>query len=149
LGMALSTISLLMLISGFVICEIFSLPHGGWAHRFGTLAAATGVLGPFVWKGDAKFWLAVPTSVFGFILLPIAYLTFFLLMNQKSLLKDALPSGGRRLVWNVAMFIAAGVASVGAIYMVYQKAGWIGIGCVAAFAGLAVIVQILRKPASA
>ncbi|HLU49560.1 MAG TPA: hypothetical protein VK116_15790, partial [Planctomycetota bacterium] len=35
LAMALSTITILMLISGFVICEIFNLPQGGWPHRLG------------------------------------------------------------------------------------------------------------------
>ena len=131
--MALSTISLLMLISGFVVCEIFDLPPHGWAHRLGSLAACTGVLGPFVWSGNAKFWLAVPTSVFGFILLPIAYFTFFLLMNQRSLLGDNLPKGASRLVWNLLMGIAATVAGVAAIYMVWVKAEWYGIGAVALF----------------
>ncbi|MAE77081.1 MAG: hypothetical protein CMJ85_09455, partial [Planctomycetes bacterium] len=67
LAMALSTITLLMLISGFVICEMLGKPPLGRAHRLGTLAAATGVFGPFVWS-DAAFYLVVPTSVFGMAL---------------------------------------------------------------------------------
>src|SRR5690606_23661567 len=62
LGMALSTITLLMLVSGFVVCEVLDVPPTGWPMRLGSLAACTGVLGAFIW-GDAKAWLAVPTSV--------------------------------------------------------------------------------------
>ncbi len=143
LAMALSTITLLMLISGLVICEIFNLPATGWPYRLGCLAAATGVLGPFLWS-KAAFWLAIPTSVFGFILLPIAYLTFFLLMNQRSLLREEMPTGGRRVLWNLLMAIAAGIATLASIYMIHQKAGWYGIGGVIAFAAAALVVHIAR-----
>ena len=143
--MALSTITLLMLISGFVICEIFNLPPSGWGHRLGTLAAAAGVLGPFIWSGEARFWLAVPTSVFGFTLLPIAYLTFFLLMNQRGLLGSEMPRGIRRGAWNVAMAIAAGAATIGSVYMIWVKARWIGIVAVALFLTAAMVVHLFRK----
>ncbi len=130
LGMALSTITILMLISGFVICEIFGLPHSGWPFKLGCLAACTGVFGPFFWK-EVGAYLAVPTSVFGFALLPIAYISFFLLFNQKSLIKEHLPSGLARFFWNVLLFVAAGVATFASLFVVHQKAGiwgWIGVG---------------------
>lgn len=130
LGMALSTITILMLISGFVVCEIFGLPHSGWPFKLGCLAACTGVFGPFFWK-EASAYLAVPTSVFGFVLLPIAYISFFLLFNQKSLLKEHLPSGMTRFVWNLFLFVAAGAATFASLFVVHQKAGiwgWIGVG---------------------
>lgn len=130
LGMALSTITILMLISGFVICEMFRLPHSGWPFKLGCLAACTGVFGPFFWK-EMDAYLAVPTSVFGFVLLPIAYISFFLLFNQKSLLKEHLPSGLSRFVWNVLLFVAAGVATFASLFVVHQKAGiwgWMGVG---------------------
>src|SRR5690606_34414428 len=92
LGMTLSTITILMLISGFVIVEIFNLPENGWGHRLGCLAAATGALGPFIWD-QAAFRLAVYVSAFGLMLLPIAYLSFFFLMNRRPLLKEEMPRG--------------------------------------------------------
>lgn len=130
LGMALSTITILMLISGFVICEMFRLPHSGWPFKLGCLAACTGVFGPFLWK-EMDAYLAVPTSVFGFVLLPIAYISFFLLFNQKSLLQEHLPSGLARFFWNVLLFVAAGVATFASLFVVHQKSGiwgWIGVG---------------------
>jgi Mn2+/Fe2+ NRAMP family transporter len=120
LGMTLSTITILMLISGFVICEMFNLPQTGWPYRLAMLSAATGALGPFVWS-KAAFWLAVPTSIFGLALAPIAYVTFFLLMNQKKLLGDAMPSGGKRLLWNVLMGIAVVIAVLASAYAIWIK----------------------------
>ncbi|MEM7393797.1 MAG: divalent metal cation transporter, partial [Verrucomicrobiota bacterium] len=120
LGMALSTIIILMLISGFTFCEILNLPHTGWPHRIGCLVAGIGVIGPFIWS-KAAFWLAVPTSLFGMCLLPIAYLTFFLMMNSKSLLGDALPQGGKRIQWNVLMGIALAASIIGAGYSIWSR----------------------------
>ncbi|MBD3675528.1 MAG: divalent metal cation transporter [Planctomycetaceae bacterium] len=122
LGMAVSTIIILMLINGFVFCEMLGLPSHGMAHRAGCLMAGlTGALGPFLWRGDAKFWLAVPTSVFGFMLLPIAYITFFCLMNSSSLLGENRPRGLRKLGWNLAMGVAAGLATFGSGWTLWSK----------------------------
>ncbi len=143
LGMTLSTITLLMLISGFVVCEIFNLPQGGWPHRFGCLAAATGVLGPFIW-GQASFYLAVYVSVFGMMLLPIAYWSFFFLFNRPKLLGADMPRGGRRIAWNSLMVIAATVATFASIYSVWDKTKWNGIIAMGGLLGLALVVQVYR-----
>ncbi|MEZ6050581.1 MAG: divalent metal cation transporter [Planctomycetaceae bacterium] len=108
LGMAVSTIIILMLINGFVICEMLGLPSTGPVHRVGCYLA--GVSGPFIWS-KAGFWLAVPTSMFGMCLLPIAYFAFLFMMNSKSLLGNAMPTGGKRLWWNILMLIATGMAT--------------------------------------
>lgn len=117
LGMALSTIIILMLISGFTICEMFNIPPRGIAHFLGCFVTGViGAFGPFVWSGEAKPYLAIPTSVFGAVLLPIAYFTFLLLMNSKSALGEHRPEGARRLRWNVLMVVAAGIAGFGSIW---------------------------------
>jgi Mn2+/Fe2+ NRAMP family transporter len=143
LAMALSTISLLMLISGFVVCEMFGLRQGGWPHRLGSLVAGVaGAFGPFVWSG-ASFYLAVPTSVFGLTLLPFAYISFFLLMNQKQLLKDQIPRGGQRWLWNTLMFIAAAVATSASLYVVIVKTrGQFG-SAVYGVAGIGVLILLI------
>ncbi len=143
LGMAFSTITMLMTISGFVICEMIGRKPEGWAFRLSCLAAAIGALGPFVWS-KASFALAVPTSVFGLILLPVAYLTFFLLINQKKVLGDQLPRGGKRVLWNLLMALAAGIASSASIWMVWLKAGMVGMLAIGLFFGLALAVQVWR-----
>ena len=143
-GMAMSSIAILMLISGFVVCEMLGLPIGGKAFKLGSLAATVGVLGPFFWK-DAQFWLAVPTSVFGMALLPIAYVSFFLLMNQKRLLADNLPRGSSRVVWNALMLLATGFASVGCLYSIWSRTGTVGLWLVAGFLLLAIVTHYVRR----
>ena len=145
LGMTLSTITLLMLISGFITCEVLGVPSTGWTFRIGSLLAATGALGPFLWSGKVQFWLAVPTSVFGACLLPVAYITFLLLINQRSLLKDQMPSGMARLLSNGVMFVAASVATVTSLYTVWSKVHWYGVAGIAAFLVAVAVAHFARS----
>jgi hypothetical protein len=144
LGMALSTITLLMLISGFCVCEALGLESKGWAHRLGTLAATTGALGPFYWSKAAPA-LANYVSAFGLMLLPIAYWAFFFLMNRPKLLGDNMPRGVSRAVWNVLMFFSASVATVASVYVVFNKLGWLGVGAMIALVVAALVVQSARR----
>ena len=107
-----------------------------------------GALGPFFWK-DAAPYLAVPTSVFAMVLLPIAYFAFFLLMNQKSFLGDSMPIGGKRILWNVLMALAAGAASFGSIWSLWSKLQWRGIGLLVGFIVLCIVVHYLRPKSKA
>jgi hypothetical protein len=72
------------------------------------MIAGLGVFGPFVW-GDHGFWLAVPTSIIGFTLIPVAYLSFFLLINNRKVLGKDRPKGVARWIWNTALLIALAV----------------------------------------
>jgi len=146
LGMTLSTITLLMLISGMVVCEFFNRPLTGWTFRLGSLLAASGALGPFLWS-KASFWLAVPTSVFAFILMPIAYLTFFLMMNQRSLLGDAMPRGAARWRWNVLMGACLAVVGGASAFMLWKKGGVWGLSAAGVFLAAALVVDLRRRAA--
>ena len=142
-GMALGAATMLMAINGLCFCELLNKPPRGWPLRIGCLMVSVGALGPFFWK-RAAFWLAVPTSVFGMVLLPIAYFAFYLLMNQKSLLGDNMPRGGKRAAWNILMALAAGAAAFGSIWILWSKIRWFGIGVLVAFVGLASVVHVIR-----
>ena len=121
LGMALSTISVCMLISGFVVCEIFKYPLGGIQFKLGAMLASTGVLWPVLWTGASKAYLAVPAFVFGYTLVPVAFLAFFLMMNSPKLLGDALPAGRKRITWNVLMGITLAVTGTASIATAWGK----------------------------
>lgn len=116
-GMAVSSIVILMLINGFAVCEALECPSTGWLYRLSCLLPGlSGALGAlFLWSGKASFYLAVPTSRFGMVLLPIAYLAFFFLMNNRQLLGEAMPSGVSRVLWNLLMAIGVALATVGAV----------------------------------
>ena len=143
IGMALSAATMLMTINGLCFCELLNRPARGWPQRFGSLMVAVGALGPFFWK-DAAPYLAVPTSVFAMVLLPIAYFAFFFLMNQKTYLGAYRPEGLRRLVWNVLMALAAGAAAFGSVWSLWSKLQWMGIILLIAFIALVVVVHFAR-----
>jgi len=136
LGMAVSTIIILMLINGFCLTEALGTKMSGVVHRSGALLPGiTGALGfLFLWSNaQANFLLTVPTSIFGMVLLPIAYFTFFCMINSKELMGDALPKGGKRVALNLAMGLALVAASIGAGWSIWSKAQWVGVGVVGAF----------------
>ncbi len=146
LGMALSTITLLMLISGFVTCEVLDRPPTGWPLRFGSMFAATGVLGPFVFSGQAAFWLAVPMSVLALTLLPIAYLAFLLMINSRTILGDQIPRGGKRVVVNLLLVLSTTVAFIASSWAIVSKVGYTGLAAIAAtFVMLLVIGEVVRR----
>ncbi|MEO1497707.1 MAG: divalent metal cation transporter [Planctomycetota bacterium] len=145
-AMALSTIVVLMLINGYVVCEALGAPHRGMTHFLGALLPLLfGAVAPFVWT-KAMFWLAVPTSVFGLVLLPIAYVTFLVLMNSRRVLGDAAPTGGTRVAVNTVLGLALLLATVGACTSIYSKTGWYGFAAAGAFVLAAVLTP---RPASA
>ncbi|WP_417378319.1 divalent metal cation transporter [Gimesia sp.] len=145
-AMAISTIIILMLINGFVFCEMLGVAPRGIYHRIGCfMPALTGMTGAYLWKGEAKAWLAVPTSMFGMVLLPIAYATFFFMMNSPKILGDRIPKGGKRVAWNLAMGISTLLATFGCVWSIkssdFATYGFVALGV---FIGLAIIVHFTR-----
>ena len=149
-GMGFSSIIILMLINGFAVCEIANRELGGGTHVIGCLIAGiTGALWPFFWAGESKVYLAIIASSFGMMLLPIAYVTFFMMMNSTKLLGDDKPRGLNRLVWNLLMGISVAGAIVAATSAIQSKvsdptAGPIVITMAVVFV-IAVIVGFVRK----
>ena len=122
-AMGFSTIIILMLINGFAFCELFGTKQGGPAFVLGCLVAGlSGASWPAIWDGPAKLWLAILTSSFGMMLLPIAYFTFFMMMNSKQLLGDDKPKGLSMVVWNVLMGVSVLGALAAAITAIQDKA---------------------------
>ena len=146
LGMCISSIILHMTVCGMIFCEIRNVPHTGQTYRFGSMAAAVGTLGPFLWS-KAAFWLAIPVAVFSYTLIPLTYITFFVMMNSRSLLGEALPKGGRRWAWNIAMGIAVTFFCASSIWMLWHNGGYwgyLGSGLFLLAAGIAHVVRKKR-----
>ncbi|MEO8494027.1 MAG: divalent metal cation transporter [Planctomycetota bacterium] len=121
-GMGFSSIIILMLINGYAFCEMLGRPQGGATHVAGCLVAGiVGAIWPLVWSGDTQFWLAILASSFGMMLLPIAYFTFFMMMNSTALMGKEKPTGGRMLAWNVLMGISVLGAVVAAGSAIWEK----------------------------
>lgn len=121
LGMGFSTIIILMLINGFVFCEIANKPLGGMTQFAGcVVAGVAGMNWWWFWDGQSKVYLAIVTSNFGMMLLPIAYVTFLFMMNSKKILGDDKPTGFRLIVWNTLMVISCIGALVAAASAVWN-----------------------------
>ena len=94
--------------------------------------------------------LATPTSVLGGALLPIAYFTFLLLMNSKTL-GDSRPTGAKAIRWNVLMVIATVIASFASSWALWNKGtpGKIGLAILLVLfvAGLAGFISKQKKEA--
>ncbi len=107
-GMGFSTIIILMLINGYAFREMVNKPDSMVAFTVGVLVAGlAGASWFYFWNNpDLKFYLAIYASTFGIMLLPVAYIAFFLMMNSKRIMKDEKPTGGRMWVWNLLMAVA-------------------------------------------
>ena len=121
LAMGLSTISILMLISGFVACEVTGKPRDSAAFKVGTALASTGVLWPLLWGGESKAYLAVTTSTFGYVLFPIAFLAFITMINSKKVLGDQVPTGKAKLAWNIPLIISCVITGLAATWTGWNK----------------------------
>jgi Mn2+/Fe2+ NRAMP family transporter len=157
LGMGFSSIIILMLINGYAFREMLGRPEGTAPFVVGCLAAGLfGASWVFVWQGGARFWLAIFASSFGMMLLPIAYITFFLMMNSRRILGAEKPTGASMLTWNVLMIISVLGAVAAAATAIYDKAMdknnpaafYAIVGLLIVYGILVVVGFALRKPAA-
>ena len=111
---ALSTITLQMLVAGFAVCELLGIEATGWRYRLSCLLPAPAFLGVILWTSMGT-WIALPAFTIGLLMLPIAYIGWFLLQNSSRFLGDDRPRGRSAVRWNLALGFALLVtlASVG------------------------------------
>ncbi len=130
MGMALSSITLQMLVCGFVCSEMFGWEFGGKKYRLAMLIPTPSVFGPMFW-GEFSVYLAVPTTIICACFLPLAYIGFLVMQRSKRYLGDDFVPGWRgRLVF--ALMLAVTVFFVfflfdkapGQIEKFIGKVGW-------------------------
>jgi hypothetical protein len=120
IAMALSTLTVHMLMSGFAACELLSIAPGGWKYKLACLFPVPGFTGVILWKYMGP-WIAIPTSALCGLLLPFAYVIFIILQNKKSYLGAAKPVGAGLLIWNVLMITALLTSCASAGYYLYSN----------------------------
>ena len=110
-----------MLICGFVLSEMFHFALHGWAYRASTMLANIGILGAFY---TTPLWLPVITSSFNLVMMPVAYICFFVLQNKKSYLGDEVNQGIKGGTWNIILILAILVVAVGAVIKILSVLGF-------------------------
>jgi len=143
MGLGLSAATILMSINGLCLCEVLGKAPGGWTQRIGMLLVSVGAIGAMFWSQPAP-WLAIATSAFCVTLLPIAYFTFLIMMNSKGLLGAAMPTGGRRVLWNVLMVFSTAAGTFFSLWSLWPRIGVWSLVVIGAFVGLALIVHFIR-----
>ena len=120
LGMALSTITLQMLVAGFALCELLGIEAIGWRYRLSCLLPAPAFLGVVLWTSLGT-WIALPAFTIGLIMLPIAYVGWFMLHNSSRFLGDDRPRGASALRWNLVLAISLLVTLASVAYTLLQQ----------------------------
>lgn len=115
IGMSINAIILHMVVCGFAICEIFKLPEEGWKYKLATLVPVPGILGAILWSKMGT-WIAIPTSAIALILLPVAYIGFFLLNNSEKYMSSDMVRGSKRFWWNTGMIAAIAITLISVVY---------------------------------
>ena len=112
LSMCFTTLVVEMLICGFILSEMFHFELHGRAYKASTMLANVGIVGAFY---QMPFWLPVIVSSFNLLMMPVAYICFFVLQNSKGYLGDEVSRGIKGTVWNAVLILAILVVAVGAV----------------------------------
>ena len=122
IGMTMSTITIQMLVTGFAVCEVFGLEPTGWNYKLSCIIITPAFLGVILWKSMGT-WIALPAFTFGLLMLPIAYIGWFVLHNSVRYLADEKPVGRRAVWWNAAMLSALIITLASVGYTLYKTLG--------------------------
>lgn len=110
IGMACGAISAHMVVCGFTLPEMFGMKYTHWTFRLCALLPAVGILGVVT---QLPFWFPVFASAICFTMLPIAYLIFFIMSNNRNYIGDAVGKGPKRWIFNLILLTALLTATVG------------------------------------
>ncbi len=120
LAMALSSITMQMLASGFAGVKLFGVKEDSIGHKGFIVLPAIGFLGAVFW-GDIAPWVSVPTNIICGLFLPVSYLGFTLLQRNRAFLGDDTPRGGLATAWLAGMALATIVLTVFLATVVVQQ----------------------------
>lgn len=101
-GMAVGSLVMHMLCCGSAAAAMFNWSENSLKYKLALLAPTPAILGVFVWQKMGAY-VVLPTSAICGFLLPIAYVGWALLNNNKDYLGDAMPTGNTRIFVNFAM----------------------------------------------
>lgn len=122
LGMAIGSLVMHMLCCGSAAAAMFGWKEGSFKYKLALLAPTPAVLGVFVWSTMGAY-VVLPTSAICGFLLPIAYIGWALLHNNKDYLGDTRPEGIKRHLFNLAMVVCIVTVLSSVVYSTYIKLG--------------------------
>jgi hypothetical protein len=114
-----STIVILMVLNGHLICEILGKPHKGAPFQTGSLLLAVSSVGPFVWS-DQDGWVADPSYFLSLVILPYLLLSFLVMLNNKELLGRQCPQGIKGFSLNLGVCLSFLLLGSSSFYLVWN-----------------------------
>ena len=114
-----STIVILMVLNGHLICEILGKPHKGAPFQTGSLLLAVSSIGPFVWS-DQDAWVADPSYFLSLAIIPYILLSFLLMLNSKELLGRQHPQGVKGFSLNLGVCLSFLLLGSCSFYLVWN-----------------------------
>jgi manganese transport protein len=124
LGMAIGSLVMHMLCCGAAAGAMFNWEPHSRKYRLALLLPTPAVLGVFLWSSMGAY-VILPTSAICGLLLPIAYLGWLFLNNNRRYLGDNCPTGGRAVFYNLAMVLCIVLVLASVIYSTSVAMGWI------------------------
>ncbi|MDG1389909.1 MAG: divalent metal cation transporter [Halioglobus sp.] len=124
LGMAIGSLVMHMLCCGAAAGAMFNWEPHTRNYRLALLLPTPAVLGVFLWSSMGAY-VILPTSAICGFLLPIAYLGWLFLNNNRAYLGDDCPSGGKRLLFNAAMLLCIVTVLASVSYSTAVAMDWI------------------------
>jgi Mn2+/Fe2+ NRAMP family transporter len=121
LSMCLTTLIIEMLLCGFVLSEMLNFEFHGWRYRISTMIANIGIIGAFT---KLPLWLPVIVSSFNLVMMPVAYIGFFILQNKKSYLGNDVSRGTWGTIWNIILILAILAVAAGAATKILSVLGF-------------------------
>ncbi len=123
LGMAVGSLVMHMLCCGAAAGAMFGWEPHSRKYRLALLLPTPAVLGVFLWSTMGAY-VILPTSAICGFLLPIAYLAWLFLNNNRDYLGEDCPQGNRRLWSNIAMLLCIAVVLASVTYSTGIKLNW-------------------------
>jgi hypothetical protein len=120
LGMTTNALIMHMLCCGFACAEVFGFAIGSMRYRVACLITTPAVLGVFFWHVYGMY-IGLITSAICAFLLPIAYVGWLMMNNNRAYLGSETPTGLRRLFANAAMSLCILVVVVALGYTTLVK----------------------------
>ncbi|WP_133468073.1 hypothetical protein [Paraglaciecola marina] len=122
LGMAVGSLVMHMLCCGSAAAAMFKWSEGSLKYKLALLAPTPAVLGVFVWASMGAY-VVLPTSAICGFLLPIAYIGWAILHNNKEYMGTAMPTGINRYAFNAAMALCILTVLSSVVYSAYIQMG--------------------------
>ena len=114
-----STIVILMVLNGHLVCEILGKPHKGAPFQMGSLLLAVSSVGPFV-LSDQDGWVADPSYFLSLAIIPYLLLSFLFMLNNKELLGRQCPQGIKGFTLNLGVCLSFLLLGSSSFYLVWN-----------------------------